>query len=93
LLVAQIPTGQIGSILWLVLIIAVFYFLLIRPQQQRAREHRTLMAEIKAGDRVVTIGGIFGTIKAIEDDMVSLEIARDTSITIAKSAIASRQTE
>ncbi|RJQ56354.1 MAG: preprotein translocase subunit YajC [Actinobacteria bacterium] len=87
------PTGQIGSILWLVLIIAVFYFLLIRPQQQRAREHRTLMAEIKAGDRVVTIGGIFGTIKAIEDDMVSLEIARDTSITIAKSAIASRQTE
>ncbi len=84
-------SNQLLSIAYLVLIFVVFYFLFIRPQQRRAKEHKVLVSDIKTGDRIVTIGGIFGIVTAVEDDTVRVEIAKETEITLAKSAIASKQ--
>ena len=56
----------------LVLMVAVFYFLLIRPQQRRARSQRELVSELGVGDEVVTVGGMFGTIRAVDDEAVSV---------------------
>ncbi len=89
---AQGPNQLLG-IGYLVLIFVVFYFLFIRPQQRRAKEHRALVSETKVGDRVVTIGGIHGTVKAVEDETIRLEVAQGTEVTLSKSAIASRQSE
>ncbi|HAW60453.1 MAG TPA: preprotein translocase subunit YajC [Actinobacteria bacterium] len=83
-------TGQYSSIIWFAVLIGVFYFLLIRPQQQRAREHRRLISELQVGDRVVTIGGIHGTVKSISDDTVSLQVTADVCMTFSKDAVARR---
>jgi preprotein translocase subunit YajC len=74
----------------LLLIVAVFYFLLIRPQQQRARQHRQLVASVAPGDRVVTIGGLHGTVQGLDEDTVRLEVAPGTVITFTRQAIARR---
>src|SRR5947209_9596033 len=63
----------------LVLIFVVFYFLLIRPQQKRAKEHKTMLSALRRGDRVVTGGGIIGTVaKVVGDDEVAVDIAVGT---------------
>lgn len=64
-----------------------FYFLLIRPQQQRVREHEEMIAAITVGDRVVTAGGIHGTITAVLDDRVEIEVAPDLRLVFARAAI------
>lgn len=72
-----------------VLIIAVMYFLVIRPQQQRMKAHQQLVAAIKRGDVVVTSGGIIGkVVKVLENDEVMVEIAEDVRIKVIKSTIA-----
>lgn len=79
--------NQIVTIGYLVLLVAIFYFFLLRPQQKRAKEHRELVDSLNVGDRVVTIGGIHGVLKAIADDTVELEIADRVRVTASKSAI------
>ncbi|ACX52384.1 preprotein translocase, YajC subunit [Ammonifex degensii KC4] len=79
---------QLVSILWLVAIIALFYFLLIRPQQVRQRKHQEMLKALKVDDRVVTIGGIIGTIAKIKEDTVILRVADNVRIEILKQAIA-----
>ncbi len=76
----------------LILIGVVFYFLLIRPQQRRARAQRELIQSVDIGDEVVTIGGIFGTVRALDDDAVTLEVAPGTTMRFVRSAIARRLT-
>ena len=72
-----------------VLIIAVMYFLVIRPQQQRMKAHREMVTAVKRGDVVVTSGGIIGKIvKVLENDEALIEIAEDVRIKIVKSTIA-----
>jgi preprotein translocase subunit YajC len=72
-----------------VLIIAVMYFLVIRPQQQRLKAHQQMVAAVKRGDVVVTSGGIVGKIvKVLENDEVMVEIAEDVRIKVVKSTIA-----
>jgi preprotein translocase subunit YajC len=76
------------SLLFIVLMIAVFYFLLIRPQQRRARGQRSLIDSLDVGDEIVTIGGMHGTITELDDEGVTIEIAPDVEVRFVKSAIA-----
>ncbi len=80
--------GAIGGLLPLILIFFVFYFLLIRPQQRKVREHQKLLNAIKKGDEVITSGGIYGTITAVKGDVVDLKIAEGIKVVLSKSAIA-----
>jgi len=78
------------SILPLVLIFAVFYFLLIRPQQKRMKDHKAMIAAARRGDRVVTGGGIIGTItKVIGDDEVQVEIADGVRVRVQRGTLSS----
>jgi preprotein translocase subunit YajC len=72
-------------------IFVIFYFLLIRPQSKRLKEHQKLIAELKRGDQVVTNGGILGVVDSINDSIVSLEIANGVRIKILKKQIAGTQ--
>ncbi|BDV44128.1 preprotein translocase subunit YajC [Geotalea uraniireducens] len=86
------PAGAqsaIMNIVPLIFMFGIFYFLLIRPQQKKAKEHRSLLDALKKGDQVVTAGGIHGKISAIDGDVVMLEIASGVSIKITKGFIAS----
>lgn len=72
----------------IVLIFVVFYFLLIRPQQKKMRDHREMLAAIRRGDKVVTGGGIVGqVVKVGEDDQVTVEIASEVRVKIVRSTI------
>ncbi|MHB8058045.1 MAG: preprotein translocase subunit YajC [Desulfuromonadaceae bacterium] len=76
------------QIIPLVFMFAIFYFLLIRPQQKKAKEHRALLEAMKKGDNVITAGGVHGKVAAVENDIVTLEIANNVNIKITKSYIA-----
>ncbi len=76
--VASAGMGEMLSMLLpLVLMFVVFYFLLIRPQQKKDKKVKEMLAALKAGDRVCTIGGIYGTITNIKDDTIELSVGRD----------------
>ncbi len=77
----------ITGILPLVLIFAVFYFLLIRPQQKRAKEHKSKVEAVRRGDRVVTGGGIIGTVTKVEDTQLQVEIAEGVKVKVAKATL------
>ena len=72
----------------LILIFVVFYFLLIRPQQKKAKEHQGYLANLKKGDKVITGGGIHGQIAGLTDTVVTLEIAENVRIKVNRTAIA-----
>jgi preprotein translocase subunit YajC len=86
---AQAAGGASQQAMWmqllpLVLIFVVFYFLLIRPQTKRAKEHREMLGRLATGDEVVTTGGILGKITEVGDTFVSLEIAKGVEIKVQK---------
>lgn len=82
-------SGAIAQFLPLVLIFAIMYFLLIRPQQKKAKEHAAMVAAVRRGDIVVTQGGIVGKIVKVKDDNeVEVEIAENVKIRLIKSTIA-----
>jgi preprotein translocase subunit YajC len=87
-LVAQQPAGNVTFLISLALMVAIFYFLLIRPQQRRARQQRDLVSSLDVGDEVVTIGGIHGRIEDLDDDSVTLDVGAGTRIRFVKQAIA-----
>jgi preprotein translocase subunit YajC len=76
------------QIIPLVFMFAIFYFLLIRPQQKKAKEHKALLESMKKGDNVITAGGVHGKVSAVENELVTLEIANNVNIKITKSYIA-----
>jgi preprotein translocase subunit YajC len=80
--------GALGSLLPMVLIIGVFYMLLIRPQQKRQRELQQTIAELKVGDRVVTTGGVIGTITTVRDTSFLIRSGDKSILEIARSAVA-----
>jgi preprotein translocase subunit YajC len=89
------PVGQSGgnvnmimNFAPIVLILGVFYFLLIRPQQKKAKEHQTMLDNLKKGDAVITNGGIYGKVMALTDQAITLEIADKVRIRVSRSAIA-----
>lgn len=77
----------LGMLPMLVLFIVVFYFLLVRPQTKRAKEHRKLMTSIAEDDEVMTAGGIVGKIKKIKENYLVVEIAKGIEITVQKNSI------
>ena len=79
-------------LVWFGLIIAIFYLLLFRPQRKKQKEHEKLLSELKKGDTVVTTGGMFGVIFAIDEDRkrVVLKIGENTKLEFLKSSIAGR---
>ncbi len=81
-------SSGLASFIPLIFMFAIFYLLLIRPQQKKAKEHRALLEALKKGDQVVTAGGIHGKITAVEDNIVTLEIATGVNIKINKGFIA-----
>jgi len=70
-----------------VLIIAVVYFMILRPQQQRAKETREMLANLKRNDEVVTSGGLYGKIVALGDEVITLEIAPNVRVRVSRSQI------
>ncbi|MBF4509783.1 MAG: preprotein translocase subunit YajC [Aeromicrobium sp.] len=79
---------QLNQLLPLVVLAGAFYLLIIRPQQKRQRDHRALMDSLQVGDRVVTIGGVYGTVSHLDDDRVGVEVATGVIVEFARSAIA-----
>jgi preprotein translocase subunit YajC len=83
----------LANLIFLGVLIAIFYFMLIRPQKRRVDAHRRLVASIDEGDEIVTIGGLFGTVKRMGDEDVEIEISPGTTVRIVKSSVARRVTE
>ena len=83
------PQGGLLSFLPLIVIFVVFYFLLIRPQMKRAKEHKALVANLANGDEVVTNGGLLGRVTHVGDSFVTVELAENVSIKLQKHAVAS----
>ena len=90
------PEGSEGGfdwtiILFLVAIFAIFYFLMIRPQRRRQKEHQDLVQELNKGDRVITAGGIYGQIESLSEDSIVLKIESGATIRIARSSVVGRR--
>lgn len=85
---AATSTGQgVMSFVPLILIFAVFYFLLIRPQQKKAKEHQNFLANLKKGDAVVSSGGIQGVVTGLTETVVTLEIADNVRVKVSRQYI------
>ncbi len=81
--------GGLMSFLPLIIIFVIFYFLLIRPQMKRAKEHKKLVAELGIGDEVVTNGGLLGRITKVGESFVTIELTDNVQVKLQKHAIAS----
>ena len=83
------PTGAFGGQLFIfIAIFAIFYFLLIRPQQKKSKQHKEMLGAVKKGDKVVTNGGLHGEITGMTDDAVTMEIAPKVRVKVSRGAIA-----
>ena len=80
--------GSFQSLIFLVIIIALFYFVLIRPQMKQSKEHKKMLGEIKAGDEVLTTAGILGKVRTMGENFIDLEISNEVTVKIQKQALA-----
>jgi preprotein translocase subunit YajC len=80
--------GGLGAFLPLILMFAIFYFLLIRPQQKKAKQHKLLLSALKKGDRVVSSGGLHGVVTGLTDDVVTMEVAPKVRVQVSRGSIA-----
>ena len=80
------------ALIWMILMLGAFYALLVRPQRRNVAAHQSLMAQLHEGDEVMTMGGIYGRIAKLDDEVIDLEVAPGTSFRVARSAI-SRKVE
>ncbi|MDA8387838.1 MAG: preprotein translocase subunit YajC [Nitrospiraceae bacterium] len=85
--------SMIGSFIPLILIFVIFYFLLIRPQQKRAKEHKQMLEAIKRGDKVVTSGGLYGVVEQVDQNILTIKIAENVKVKVGKAYIATVRTE
>ena len=90
---AQQGSNPYGGLIMLILMFAIFYFLLIRPQQKRAKQHKALLEALKVGDPVVTAGGIHGKVAALTDDVITLEIATGVKIRVNRASVVGKTQE
>lgn len=89
LLQTETATGNYSSLIFLALLIAMFYFLLIRPQRTRAKKQAELASSLQLGDRVQTFGGVYGIVDSLDDDSVVLRL-EDGKMRISRRAIGSK---
>ncbi len=80
--------GGLMSFLPLIILFAVFYFMLIRPQLKQAKQHKQLVSGLGKGDEIVTNGGLLGKIKEVGDNFIVVEIAKETDVKIQKQSVA-----
>lgn len=83
--------GQAGMIIFLALVFGAFYFLLIRPQRKRQKEHQSFIEELRTGDKVITIGGMFGEIDSVGEQDFILKIEDGTRVKLLKNSIMGKQ--
>ncbi len=88
-----VPEGTEGGfdptiIIFLVLIFGIFYFLFIRPQRKRQKEHQQLVEELKRGDNVITAGGIYGVIESVSEESVVIKVESGTTVRVARNSVA-----
>lgn len=90
---AEVPAGadMIQLFMPFIIVIGVFYFMVIRPQQKQQKQRREMLDALKKGDRVVTIGGIYGEITLLKEDYVTLKVADKVEIKVRRSGIESVQ--
>jgi len=84
-------TSIVPTVIFLVVIFGIFYLIMIRPQRKRQKEHDKLIQELKKGDKVVTAGGIYGTIENLSDDSVVMKIESGGTIRVARSSVVLRR--
>lgn len=77
----------------IVAIFAIFYFLLIRPQQKQQQDHERVLKNLKAGDKILTTGGLYGTISGFKGDDLEVQFSQTVKLTVARSAVASVATD
>jgi len=82
--------NPLGAFVPLILMFAIFYFLLIRPQQKKAKQHKEMINNLKIGDRIVTNGGIYGTIVRMKDQTVIVEIAEKVQVEMLRNTVADK---
>ena len=81
--------GGMASLLPIVMIFAIIYFLMIRPQQKRDQEQKAMLKALKPGDRIMTAGGIYGTLLEVNDDTVLVDVGNKVTITVARQSVGS----
>ncbi len=80
--------GGFGAFIPLILMFVIFYFLLIRPQQKKTKQHREMISNLKKGDRIITGGGIHGHITSVDDDTLTVEIADKVRVKLSRGNVA-----
>jgi preprotein translocase subunit YajC len=87
------PMGTMMSFLPLIAIVAIFYFLILRPQNKKQKETQKMLSALKKGDRVVTIGGIHGTIQTVRESTVIIRVDDNTKVEFSRSAVSSVESQ
>ena len=80
--------GAIAQFIPLILIFVIMYFLILRPQQKRMKEHRNMVSELKRGDQVITQGGLIGKVTDVKDDELAVEIAQGVKVRVVRATVA-----
>jgi len=83
---AQTPS-MTGTVIQLVLIFVIFYFLLIRPQKRAMHAHQEMLDTIKKNDKILTAGGVFGVVKKVKEDELTVEIAKDVEVQVSRTTV------
>lgn len=83
--------SQYMSLVFIAAVFAIFYFILIRPQQKRAKQHKEFIENLKKGDKVITSGGLYGTITGITDETVTMEVAEGVRVKVEKGTVVQYQ--
>lgn len=88
------PAGSgFSGLFMMVIIFGIFYFILIRPQQKKVKEHKKMVEELKKGDKIVTSGGIYGMVEGAGPNTLTVKIAEGTKVKIARSSVATVLTD
>jgi preprotein translocase subunit YajC len=82
------PTSALISFLPIILIFVAMYFLMIRPAQRRARAQRELIQSVEVGDEIITIGGMYGLVRELDDESITVEVSPGTNVRLVRSAVA-----
>jgi preprotein translocase subunit YajC len=84
---AAAPQAGIMDFLPLIALVAVFYFLVLRPQSKRAKEHKAMVEALQRGDEIITVGGQVGTVSKVFEEYVGVQLAENVEVTVQKAAI------